>query len=69
MLDRQSIHPVCVCERCGGEIYPDEERYIWEETCVCVDCFQGAVTAWVKEAAEEVALALGVERRSVRGRW
>lgn len=61
LADGQECVPVCLCRRCGGEMYSGETAYLWENRQICADCFQGAVTAWLREAAWEAALALGVE--------
>lgn len=61
LADRQSIPPVCLCLRCGGELYPGEVGYVWNGIQICPDCFKTVVTAWLEESAQEVAAALGVE--------
>lgn len=61
--DPQSITPSCLCRRCGGELYPGEVGYLWQDRQICPDCFQAVVSAWLEEAAWEVAAALGVETR------
>lgn len=63
--DRQDCGPVCLCGRCAGEMYDGECGYLWEGRQVCVDCFKAVVTAWLEEAVQEVACALGVESRTL----
>ena len=65
LSDGQASDPVRICGVCGGEMYAGENLYLWEEQLMCVDCFKAAVSAWLEEAAEEAAQALGVERRSL----
>ena len=61
LADRQDVVPVCLCDRCTGELYAGEVAYVWQERRICPDCFKAEVTAWLEEAAQEVACALGVE--------
>lgn len=63
--DPQSIPPCGICCRCGGELYPGETGYLWEDEQICLDCFKAEVRAWLEVAADEVAAALGVEMREV----
>lgn len=63
--DTQDCSPVCLCRRCGGELYSGEVGYLWEGEQVCVDCFKAVVNAWLEAAAQEVAFALGVESRGL----
>jgi len=63
--DVQAAGPVCLCQRCGGELYGGETSYFWDGRQMCMDCFRWSVTAWVNEAAQEAAQALGVETRIV----
>lgn len=63
--DLQSVPPVCVCGWCGGELYPGEAGYLWDDRQICLDCFKAEVKAWLEVAAAEVAAALGVETREV----
>ena len=63
--DIQSIPPCCLCGRCGGELYPGEVGYLWEDRQICLDCFKAEVRAWLEAAAAEVAAVLGVEMREV----
>lgn len=63
--DRQSVPPGCTCGRCGGELYPGEAGYLWEDRQICLDCFKAEVGAWLEASAVEVASALGVETREV----
>lgn len=65
LADGQACVPVCLCRRCGGEMYPGETVFRWEGRLVCVDCFKTAVTVWLEEAAREAAQALGVETRAL----
>ena len=65
LSDRQASEPERLCEGCGGEMYAGENLYLWEDRTMCVDCFKAAVSAWLEEAAEEAAQALGVEKRSL----
>lgn len=65
LADTQAIGPVCLCQRCGGELYRGEISFLWEDRQMCTDCFQGAAIAWLCEAAQEAAQALGVETRMV----
>lgn len=59
--DQQNRTPVCLCMRCGGELYPGEVGYLWENKRICPDCFKTVVAVWLEEAAREVAAVLGVE--------
>lgn len=59
--DRQSIPPIGLCPRCGGELYPGELGYVLDDRQICPDCFKTVVIAWLEESAREVAAALGVE--------
>lgn len=61
LTDQQSRTPVCLCMRCGGELYPGEVGYLWENRQICPDCFKTVVAVWLEEAAREVAAVLGVE--------
>lgn len=63
--DLQSIPSACACGRCGGELYPGEASYLWDNRQTCLDCFKAEVKAWLEVAATEVATALGVETREV----
>lgn len=61
LADRQEAAPVCLCGRCTGEMYAGEVNYVWQDKRICPDCFKAVVSAWLEEAAQEVACALGVE--------
>ena len=63
--DPQSIPHRGLCLRCGGEMYPGEISYLWQDRLICSDCFRNVVTVWLEESAREVAAALGVEMRSL----
>lgn len=63
--DAQATGAVCLCQRCGGELYPGETSFLWDGKQMCTDCFRAAVAAWLGEAAQEAAQALGVETRMV----
>lgn len=65
LADRQNCVPVRLCGRCGGEMYPGECLFCWEEREVCADCFRSAVAVWMEEAAPETARELGVETRTL----
>ena len=39
-LDAQQIPPVCVCCRCGDELYETEECYLIDEEVICPSCRQ-----------------------------
>lgn len=68
LADRQCVPPLCLCTRCGGELYPGEQGYLWNGRQICPDCFKTVVTVWLEESACEVAAALGVETRHLQGR-
>lgn len=61
LTDQQDGRAVCLCMRCGGELYPGETGYVWEDRRICPDCFKRVVTVWLEESSREVAVALGVE--------
>lgn len=63
LADGQACEPVCLCSRCGGEMYAGELNCNWGKRRVCVDCFKAVTVAWLEEAPQEVACALGVEYR------
>lgn len=63
LTDQQDGDAVCLCMRCGGELYPGETGYLWESRQICPDCFKTVVTAWLEESSREVAAMLGVEMR------
>ena len=61
LRDTQMDEPSCYCQRCSGEVYDGETTYLWDGSKICRDCFRDAVKAWLGEAVEEVAFALGIE--------
>ena len=61
--DPQCRWPVCLCDRCGGELYPGEIGYLWKDQQLCPDCFKTAVTVWLEDATHQFAAALGVQTR------
>ena len=63
--DPQRRTPGGFCRRCGGEVYPGEVEYLWQDQPICPDCFHTVVSVWLEEAAWEVAAALGVEMRTL----
>ncbi|MBR2934065.1 MAG: hypothetical protein IKB79_00545 [Oscillospiraceae bacterium] len=63
LTDQQDGRDVGLCMRCGGELYPGEMGYMWEDRQICPDCFKRVVTVWLEESSREVAAALGVEMR------
>ena len=63
LRDSQNDTPVCLCGCCGGDLYPGETAFFWDGRWVCMECFQRKAAAWMEEAAEEAAQALGVEMR------
>lgn len=63
LTDQQEGDAACLCMRCGGELYPGEAGYLWEDRQICPDCFKRVVTVWLEESSREVAEALGVEMR------
>ena len=65
LRDPQDEAPICTCERCRGEIYQGEMRYIFDDKKICPDCFQAEIEAWVSVSPREVAIALGVEMEEV----
>ena len=65
LRDIQQDSPACYCKRCGGEVYSGETLYTWEDKRICSDCFEAAVTAWLKEAPGEVAMALDIETEEI----
>lgn len=42
-LDAQQIPPVCVCCRCGDELYETEECYLIDEEVICPNCLPDVV--------------------------
>ena len=38
-MDRQEIEVYCYCERCGKEIYKNEDYYYYEKDKLCEECF------------------------------
>lgn len=63
LKDVQDCEPICRCNRCFGEMYSGELSCSWGTRRVCVDCFKAVTVAWLEEAPQEVACALGVENR------
>ena len=63
LRDSQEEVPVCLCRGCGGELYPGETSFFWDNCWVCVECFQRKAAAWMEEASVEAAQVLGVEMR------
>ena len=37
--DPQDQKPYCYCDKCGTEIYRNEEYYSYEGDCLCEECF------------------------------
>ena len=57
--DRQRIHPVACCARCGTELYPTDPCWHISRMLLCDDC----IGPWLREelrpfrmSAEEVGL-------------
>lgn len=65
LSDRQDVAAACLCRRCAGEMYVREVAYLWQDRRICPDCFKAEIAAWLEEAPQEVACALGVEREMV----
>lgn len=65
LRDAQQDTPACYCKRCGGEVYPGETVFTWQDKKICSDCFKSVVTAWLEEAPNEVAAALEIETEEV----
>lgn len=58
--DAQDIPPAAHCAKCGGEIYPRESIFIWEQRHICRDCFKYKVLCWLELSPEQVANAMNV---------
>ena len=58
--DPQQAEAVDRCAN-GCEIWGGEAVYLWDGRRLCPDCFEGAVSSWLKKAPKELADALGVE--------
>ena len=65
LSDRQDVAAACLCRRCAGEMYVREVAYLWQDRRICPDCCKAEIAAWLEEAPQEVACALGVEREMV----
>ena len=61
--DLQDIPAAAFCQRCGGEIYPLETAYRYEERWLCPDCFGEEIRRLLAEAPHTLALALGLDFR------
>lgn len=61
MEDPQDIAPAAWCERCGGEVYPGERRFLWEGRWVCPDCLTAVVEQMLRDFPETLALEMGLE--------
>lgn len=65
LRDEQLEAPVCLCERCRGEVYCGEMLYKYEGRRICPDCFQEKIEHWVHVRPQQVAAALGVDTEEV----
>lgn len=51
-LDREMVQPSGYCDKCGCEIYSDDELYIYGG--LCVECWIDEVTREAKDEWEEM---------------
>lgn len=58
LRDSQEDRPVCLCPKCGGEVYHGEKLFEWDGRKVCLDCFKHEVVSWLENFPEQVADAL-----------
>ena len=65
LRDSQQDKVVCWCHRCSGEVYENENLYIWEGKRICLDCFKAVIAAWLEESPGEVAAVLDVHTVTV----
>lgn len=65
LRDEQAHTPVCLCERCQGEVWCGEKLYKWEGRRLCPDCFQEKIEHWVHLRPQQVAAALNIEMEEV----
>lgn len=63
LRDEQEERPVCRCPGCGGEVYAGEWLTEWEGRFLCPDCFANRLESWLNLAPNEVAAALGLDRK------
>lgn len=61
LRDSQDEVPAANCEKCGGEVYSGGVRFYWNGKYICLECFQCAVRAVLRESPEQVAHEMGLE--------
>ena len=67
LRDVQEDSPVCLCQKCGGEVYAGETLFEWSGKRVCVDCFKRQVSLWLELSPEQVANAMGFDFYRMNG--
>ncbi len=67
LRDMQDEPPAGYCARCGGELWPGELVYNWDDrgVFICPDCFKTAVNKLLELDPKLVALEMGVDYQEV----
>ena len=61
LRDAQQEAPAGYCEKCEGEVWRGESRFLWEGKWLCPDCFRSAVTNMLDQAPWQLAMELGLD--------
>ena len=66
LRDVQQEDPVTHCPKCGGEVWPGEPMFYWNNGgFVCLDCFKSFVSALLESDPRLAAVEMGVEYKEV----
>lgn len=65
LRDAQTENPATHCQRCGGEVYPGETVYKWEDEWICFDCLSSKINRLLRDSPVLLAEELGVGTISI----
>jgi len=63
--DPQAAEPAAYCERCQGEVYAGETRYLWEGQMVCEGCLRRIVERLLTNNLSLLAAFMSLETEQV----
>lgn len=67
LRDPQTVEPVGVCPKCGGEVWTGETLFEVGGQMVCKDCFEAWFQAFYNTSPTLFADALGCETTQIGG--
>lgn len=61
LRDEQMEAPVCLCEKCQGEVYRGEKLIVVDGKRLCTDCFEEFIGDWVRRNPQGFARTFGYD--------